>query len=93
MDGTIHCVKEEDKLIIVFDQNRIERAFSVQQVKPYRRTTSRSDMLDSSEVLSEMLSIFQSGTSSKPPPFQTLMTEVIKSIDHRAEKFTEAKKK
>ena len=34
-----------------------------------------------------------SGTSSNPPKCQTLMTEVIKSSDPRAEKFTEAKKK
>ena len=91
--GPFLVSKVQDKRVSVFDQNRIERTFNVQQVKPYRRTTPSSDMLDSSEFLNEMLSPFLSGTSSTPLPCQTLMTEVIKPSDPRAEKFTEAKKK
>ena len=91
--GPFIVSKVQDKRITIFDQNRLERTFSVQQVKPYRRTTPSSDMLDSSEFLNEMLSPFLSGTSSTPPQCQTLLTEVINPIDPRADKITEAKKR
>ena len=90
--GPFLVSKVEDKLISIFDKNRIERTFSTEQVKPYNRTTSSSDMLDCSEFLNEMLFPFLSETSPKPPPCQTLMTEIIQSRDPRAQKFMEAKK-
>ena len=85
--------KVEDKLVTVLEQNKMERTFSIQQIKPYNRLTSSSDTLDSSEFLNEMLSPFQSGSSPKLPPRQTFMTEVIQYSDPRADKFVEAKKK
>ena len=85
--------KVEDKLVALLDQNRMERTFSIQQIKPYSRLTSSSDTLDVFEFLNEMLSPFQSGSLPKLPLRQTFMTEVIQYSDPRAEKSQRPRKR